>query len=86
MISNKALTRIRFNFYDSDNKLLYSGDEEIDGNVSYEHPRIGEDLSLTDDKVRGMRGTVSQVLRQVTFGSGSVGETISVILKNSQQT
>lgn len=86
MITSKAATRVSFSFYDSNNSPIYNASFEIEPDVPYEIPSIDEDVSLTDDQVRGMRGTVSQILRQVAFGSGSVGESISIILKNSQQT
>mgnify|MGYP001548152966 CR=1 FL=1 len=86
MITSKAKTKVSFAFYDSSNSSIYNASFEIEPDVQYDIPSIDEDISLTDDKVSGMRGTVSQILRQVTFGSSSVGESISIVLKNSQQT
>lgn len=86
LITKKSKTIISFGFYDIGGTNIHNSKHEIEGDVPYYIPAIGEDVVLTDDSINRMRGEVSQVLRQVTFGSGSVGESVSIILKNSQQT
>ena len=85
MITKKGPTRLRYSFYAIDQTVLHNSSQEIEPSVPFEVPRIGETVSLTDDDKRGVRGTVSQVLRQTTFGSGGVGESISIICLNSSE-